>query len=164
MAAVVGGPGQAIGPATESVRHQVLLHRRLGDGEALVAEEIGVAPASEGRLEHREGEQGLDHVGGRGVGHLGCPPFFRHERIEAVALGAMLPLVVAGPGDAEDPTGLRNVAGVPGMFQHGDAAAVDDLGWGHGDGLLGSVMGTTESIAGPHRTVDVQPQLMDRKD
>ena len=41
--------------------------------------------------------------------------------------------------------------------QHGQAALVDDLCWGHGDGLLGSVVGTTESIAGPLKGVDVQP-------
>jgi hypothetical protein len=34
---------------------------------------------------------------------------------------------------------------------------------GHGDGLLGLLVETTESIAGPLKGVDVQPQLMDRK-
>jgi hypothetical protein len=49
------------------------------------------------------------------------------------------------------------------MIQHGNTPLVDDLCWGHGDGLLGSVVGTTESIAGPLKGVDVQPHLVDRK-
>ena len=35
------------------------------------------------------------------------------------------------------------------MLQHGDAPAIDDLCWGHGDGLLVSLVETKESIAGP---------------
>ena len=74
------------------------------------------------------------------------------QRVEAVAVGHVLPLVVAGPGDAEDPAGLGHVPGSLGVVQHGDAPLVDDLCWGHGDGLLGSLVGTTESIAGPHHS------------
>jgi hypothetical protein len=40
---------------------------------------------------------------------------------------------------------------------------IDDVCWGHGDGLHGSVEGTTESIAGPHPVVDLQPQPPVRK-
>ena len=47
--------------------------------------------------------------------------------------------------------------------KHGEASLVDDLCWGHGDGLLGSLVGTTESIAGPLKGVDVQPHLVDWK-
>jgi hypothetical protein len=47
------------------------------------------------------------------------------------------------------------------MSQHGKPSLVDDLCWGHGDGLLGSVEGTTESIAGPLKGVDVQPRFAD---
>ena len=78
--------------------------------------------------------------------------------VEPVAVGHLLPLVVAGPRDAEDPAGLGHVARSGGMVQHGEAPLVDDLCWGHGDGLLGSLVGTTESIAGPLKGVDVQPQ------
>ena len=96
-------------------------------------------------------------------GICGLAPALGHQGLEAVAVGHVLPLVVAGPRDAEDPTGLGHVARSLGVVQHGDASLVDDLCWGHGDGLLGSVEGTTESIAGPLQGVDVQPHLMDWK-
>jgi hypothetical protein len=97
------GPGQALGTSTQPVGHQVLLHGRLGDGEALLGQQIAIAPAAQRRLHHGQGHQGLDHVGGRGVGQLGCPTLLGHERLEAVALGPVLPLLVASPADAEDP-------------------------------------------------------------
>jgi hypothetical protein len=48
------------------------------------------------------------------------------------------------------------------MFQHGQASAIDDLCVGHGDGLLGLLVETTQSIAGPLKGVDVQPHPADR--
>ena len=156
-------PGQPLRTSAQAVGHQVLLHGRLGDGEALVTEAVGVLATPDGGLHDRQGQQGLDHVGGRGLGHLGRPSGLRHQGVESVAVGHVLPLVVPGPGDAEDPTGLGHVPGSLGVFQHGDASLVDDLCWGHGDGLLVSLVGTKESIAGPHLMVDVQPHPVDRK-
>jgi len=142
---------------------QVLLHGRLGDHEALVTQPIGVLATADGGLEHGQGEQAFDHVGGGGRRHLGRAALLGHERLEAIAVGHVLPLVVAGPAYAKGPTRRRHVAGLFGQCQHGEAPAVDDLCVGHGDGLLGSVEGTTESIAGPLNGVDVQPQHSDRK-
>jgi hypothetical protein len=51
--------------------------------------------------------------------------------------------------------GCGGAAACPLRMEHGNASLVDDLCWGHGDGLLGSVEGTTESIAGPLKGVDV---------
>lgn len=50
-----------------------------------------------------------------------------------------------------------------GDLYHSELAPYCGLCWGHGDGLLGSVEGTTESIAGPLKGVDVQPHLVDWK-
>ena len=97
--------GQALGPLTQPVRHQVLLHRRLGDREALVTEPVSVLATADGGLEDGQGQQGLDDVGGGGFGQLRVAPPFGHECLEAVAIGDVLPLVVAGPRDAEDGTG-----------------------------------------------------------
>jgi hypothetical protein len=58
---------------------------------------------------------------------------------------------------------LRQVAAALGVGEHGSAPLVDDLCWGHGDGLLGFVVETTESIAGPLKGVDVQSDLVDWK-
>ena len=44
-------PGQALGAPAQPVGDEVLLHRRLGDGEALVAEAIGVLATADGGLE-----------------------------------------------------------------------------------------------------------------
>ena len=126
-------------------------------------EPVGVLATANGGLDHGQGQQGLDDMGGGGFGHLGRPALLGHQGVQAVAVGHALPLVVAGAGDAEDPAGLGHIARALGVVQHGEASLVDDLCWGHGDGLLGSVMGTTESIAGPLKGVDVQPQPSDRK-
>jgi hypothetical protein len=48
------------------------------------------------------------------------------------------------------------------VFQHGKASVVDDLCWCHGDGLLGFVVETTESIAVTHHVVDMQRHPVDR--
>jgi NAD(P)-dependent dehydrogenase (short-subunit alcohol dehydrogenase family) len=99
-----------------------------------------------------------------GFGHLGLAPTLGHQGVKAVEVGHVLPLVVAGPRQAEHLARLGHVLGFVGVCQHGEASLVDDLCWGgHGDGLLGSVMGTTESIAGPLKGVDVQPRLVDWK-
>ena len=96
-------------------------------------------------------------------GHRGLAPALGHQGLEPVEIGHVLPLVAASARDAEDSAGLRHVARPLGVVQHGDASLVDDLCWGHGDGLLGSVEGTTESIAGPLKGVDVQPHVVDWK-
>jgi len=124
---------------------------------------IGVSATADGGLDHRQGQQALDDMGGRGLGHLGGPAVLGHQRVEPGVVGQLLPLVVAGPRDREDPAGLRHVVGPLGVLQHRDAALVDDLCWGHGAGLLGSLVGTTESIAVPRCGVDVQPHLPVRK-
>ena len=104
-----------LGSRAQPVGDQVLLHGRLGDHEALVAQPVGVLATADRGLEHGQGEQALDDVGGGGLGHLGRPALLGHQRLEPVALGQVLPLVVAGPGDAEGPAGLGHVAGSLGM-------------------------------------------------
>jgi hypothetical protein len=58
-------------PLAQSVCHQVLLHRRLADRELLVPEPAGVLAAADRRLGHGQTQEGLEHVGGGGFGHLG---------------------------------------------------------------------------------------------
>ena len=154
---------EALGSPAQAMGDQDLLHGRLGDGKAPVPEPVGVLATANSRLEHGQGQELFDHVGGGGPGHLGGSPGLGHQRVEAVAVRHALPLVVAGPRDAKGPAGLGHIADSGGVVQHGDAPLVDDLCWGHGDGLLGSLVGTTESIAGPLQGVDVQPHLMDWK-
>ena len=95
--------------------------------------------------------EALDHgvvVGRAGRdAHVG-EPLGRQRGAEGA--GVVLRTVVAEHGP--------DLAGLLGQCQHGEAPTVDDLCVGHGDGLLGSVEGTTESIAGPLKGVDVQPQ------
>ena len=114
-------PGQTLAPASQPVGHQVLLHGRLGDGRT---------PGRRGG--RRTGEQPM--VGSttarvnrarppRGWAwrwaSAACAVPWASRRLEAVALGHVLPLVVPGPRHAEDPTGLGHVAGPLGMLQHG---------------------------------------------
>jgi hypothetical protein len=133
----------------EPVGHQVPLHGGRGDGVAPVPEPIGVLAAPDGRLHHGQGEQLGHHVGGGGVGQLGRPPGLRHQRLESVALGQGLPLVVAGAGHPEHSAGLGHISGFSGQIQQTDTSLIDDLCWGHGDGLLVSLVGNKASIAGP---------------
>jgi hypothetical protein len=67
--------------------------------------------------EHGQGQQSLDDMGGCGFGHGGLAPALGHQGLTAVAVGHVLPLVVAGAIDAEDPTGLRHVARPDGRGQ-----------------------------------------------
>ena len=127
-------------------------------GQPRVGEAVGQATSPQGGLEHGQGEQLLDHVGRGGVGQLRHAPGLGHQRLGPVAVGQLLPLVVAGPRHAEGPARLAHVPASGGVLQHGQTTVIDDVCWGHGDGLHGSVEGTTESIAGPHPVVDLQPQ------
>ena len=88
---------------------------------------IGVLATADGGNGDRQGQEGLDDVGGGGLGHLGRSALLGHQRLEPVAVGDALPLVVAGPRDAEDPAGLGDIAHLEGVIQHGDAPLVDDL-------------------------------------
>jgi hypothetical protein len=66
--------------------------------------------------------------------------------------------------DTEGLTGRRNTLRPPGVLQHSDVALIDGLCWGHCNGFLGSVVGTTRSIAKLNPLVDAQPHPVDRKD
>ena len=85
------------------------------------------------------------------------------RRLEAVEVAAATPLVVAGAADAKAPAGRGHVAGALDLGEQGDAAVVDNVGGGHGGGLLSFLVETTESTTGPSIESRVQPQPWDRK-
>ena len=155
-----GHPG--LTPAQPVVVEQ-LLHRRLGDDEAPLTQAVGVLATADGGLGHRDGEQLVEDVGGRGVGQLGAAADLGQQGLEAVALGHRAPLIEPGAGDAEGPAAQRHVAGLGRVFQHAQASLVDDLVSGHGDGLPVLCGRNTRSITGPTQLVDLQPQPTDRK-
>jgi len=121
--------------------------------------------ASQGMLFHRQVHFGRPtrFLHSNRLGAWMIARLLGHEGLEPVAVCLSLPAIEGRPRDAEDPAGLGHVAGLCGVCQHTEASLIDDLGRGHGDGLLGSVEGTTESIAAPCQGVDVQRQPSVRK-
>jgi len=96
-------PGHALRASTEPVVDEELLHRRLADPVATLAEAVGVLATAQRRLDDGQGQQVLDDVGRSGVGQLRCPTLLGHQRVGPVAGDDATPLVVTGAGDAHLP-------------------------------------------------------------
>jgi hypothetical protein len=122
-------PGHPLGPPPEPMGHEVSLHRRGGDGLTEITQAVGVLATPDGRLDHGQGEEVGHHVGGGGVGQLGRQSGLGHQGLEAVTLSQRLPLVEAGAGHSQRPTGLGHIAGFSGQIKQTDASLIDDLCW-----------------------------------
>ncbi len=152
------GPSQAGLAGSQPGGDQVVLGGRRGDRPTLVGQAVREASGPKGRLENGEGQQLLDHMRWGRVRQLRAATGLGHQRVESVAVRSVFPLVVTGARHPERAARLGHVPAARRVVQHGQAPVIDDLCWGHGDGLHGSLVGTTDSITGPHLVGDLQPQ------
>ena len=154
---------QAPRSRAQAVGDEVALDAGLGEHEAPLAEGVGELASAQCRTAHGQGEQLFNHVSRRRRRRLWATAICEHQRIEAVVIGASLPLVVADAADAETSAGLGHVAGALGLGEQRHSSTIDNVIRGHGGGLPSSLLETTESTTRPSLRSSVQPQPWDRK-
>src|SRR5438477_5338739 len=131
----LGERSDALATPAELVTVQDLLHPTRREREPLAPKCLGVAARTQRGSHDRFGEQFLDNPARCRVRHRRHATPLGHQRIKAVHLNPVLPPIEGGAAHAEHSTRLRHVR-LGRMLHDMHTPLIDDLCWGHGDGLL----------------------------